>query len=91
MLGPLGEAVGVEGELALEVLDDVLVLEEEDGAVPGGEALDAALRRGELVRGHDALEHVQRDVPQFLVLVAEEQHGLQVETKGGGRVSTERR
>ena len=79
MLGPLGEAVGVEGELALEVLDDVLVLEEEDGAVAAGEALDAALGRGELLRGHDALEHVQGDVPQLLALIAKEEDSLRME------------
>lgn len=76
VLGPLGEAVGVEGKLALEILDDVLVLEEENSAVAGGEALDAALGRGELVLGHDALEHVQGDVPELLVLVPKEEDGL---------------
>lgn len=78
MLGPGGEAVLVGGVLRLEALDALLVLEEEDGAVAGGEAaVDLALGRGKLVGGHDALEHVQRDLPEFLVLVSEEKHRLQ--------------
>ena len=66
----------VDGELGLEGLDDVLVLEEEDGAVAGGEVLDLRLRRGELLRGHDLAQDVQRDVPELLVLLTEQQDGL---------------
>ncbi len=78
MFRPGGEAVLVGGVLFLEALDALLVLEEKDGAVPSGEAaIDLALGRGELVCGHDGLEHVQRDLPQLLVLVSEEENRLQ--------------
>ena len=76
MLGPGGEAVLVERELRLEVLDDVLVLEEEDGTVAVREALDLPLGRGELLRGDDLLQDVQRDVPKLLVVVTEQENSL---------------
>lgn len=76
MLGPGGEAVLVERELRLEVLDDVLVLEEEDGTVAVREALDLPLGRGELLRGDDLLQDVQSDVPKLLVVVTEQENSL---------------
>lgn len=80
VLGPGGETVLVEGEAGLEVLDAVLVLEEEDGAVAGGEAaVDLALGRGELVGGDDTLEHVQGDLPELLVLVTQEEDSLKLD------------
>lgn len=83
VLGPGGEAVLIGGVLRLEGFDALLVLEEEDGAVAGGEAaVDLALGRGELVGGHDALEHVQRDLPELLVLVAEEEDRLSTQVGG---------
>lgn len=78
MLGPGREAVLVEGDARLEVFDALLVLEEEDGAVAGGEALDLGLGRGELRGGNEALEDLEGDVPQLLVLVAEEEDSLAV-------------
>ena len=77
MLGPGGDAVGVDGDALLEALDRVLVLEEEDGAVAGGEALDLRLGHGELLCGDDGLEDVEGDVPELLVLLAVEQDDLQ--------------
>ena len=77
VLGPDGEVGGVEGVLLLEALDDGLVLEEEDGAVAGGEAaVDLALGRAPLVGGDDGLERVEDDLPELLVLVSEEEDGL---------------
>lgn len=80
-----GELVGVGGELGLHALDDGLVVEEEDGA---GGALEHghALRRVlPLVLGDDLLEGVGGDVPQLLVLGAEQDDeavGLGVEGRG---------
>ena len=76
MLGPGGEAVLVERELRLEVLDDVLVLEEEDGIVAVREALDLPLGRGELLRRDNLLQDVQGDVPELLVVVTEQENSL---------------
>ena len=76
MLGPGGEAVLVERELRLEVLDDVLVLEEEDGTVAVREALDLPLGRGELLRRDNLLQDVQGDVPELLVVVTEQENSL---------------
>ena len=76
MLGPLREAVLVERELGLELGDDGLVLEEEDGAVAVREAVDAALSSSELLGGDDALEDVQGDLPELLVLGAKEKDRL---------------
>ena len=76
MLGPGGEAVLVERELRLEVLDDVLVLEEEDGTVAVREALDFSLGRGELLRRDNLLQDVQGDVPELLVVVTEQENSL---------------
>ena len=76
MLGPGGEAVLVERELRLEVLDDVLVLEEEDGTVAVREAVDPRLSRGELLRRDDLLQDVHGDVPELLVVVTEQENSL---------------
>ena len=76
MLGPLREAVLVERELGLELGDDGLVLEEEDGAVAVREAVDPALGGSELLGGDDALEDVQGDLPELLVLGAKEKDRL---------------
>ena len=83
MLGPLGEAVLVDWELGLEVLDRDLVLEEENSAVAVREALDTRLRRGELLRGDDLTEDVQRDVPELLVLLPKQQYSLSVNKRIG--------
>ena len=76
MLGPLGEAVLVERELGLELGDDGLVLEEEDGAVAVRKTVDPALGGSELLSGDDALEDVQGDLPELLVLGAKEKDRL---------------
>lgn len=49
MLGPIREAVLVEREASLQVLDCDLILEEQDGAVAVCETLDLALSLGELL------------------------------------------
>ena len=89
-MGPDGEVGGVEGVLLLDALDDGLVLEEEDGAVAGGEAaVDLALGRPPLVGGDDGLERVEDDLPELLVLVPEEEDGLSNE-RGGASVHASR-
>ena len=76
MLGPGGEAVLVQRELRLEVLDCDLVLEEEDSTVGVREAANPLLGRRELLCGDDLLENVQSDVPKLLVLGAQEEDSL---------------
>ena len=83
VFGPDGELVVVDGELGLERLDDVLVLEEEHRAMAGGEVLDLRLRRTELLRGDDLAEDVQRDVPELLVLLPKQQYSLSVNKRIG--------
>ena len=76
VLGPGGDAVGVDGDALLEALDRVLVLEEEDSTVGVREAANPLLRRRELLCGDDLLENVQSDVPKLLVLGAQEEDSL---------------
>ena len=75
-MGPDGEVGSVESVLLLEALDDGLVLEEEDGAVAVREAVDPALGGSELLGGDNALEDVQGDLPELLVLGAKEKDRL---------------
>lgn len=85
LVGPDGELVGVEGKLLLHAVDDVLVVEEEDGsrgALEHGELVGRALP---LVLGDDTLEDVAGQVPQLVVLAAKEHNeavGLRVERRG---------
>lgn len=84
--GPAGELVGVGSELSLHAVDDVLVVEEEDGAGAGLEAGHAAGGGLPGVLRDDGLEDVRGHVPQLVVLSAEEHEhavGLGVERGGG--------
>lgn len=76
MLGPIREAVLVEREASLQVLDCDLILEEQDGAVAVCETLDLALSLGELLLRYDWFEDLKGDVPKLLVLSAEEEDSL---------------
>lgn len=85
--GPGREAVGVDGELGLEGLGGVGVLVEEDGAgaaLEEGELVGGGL---ELVLGDNGLEGLGGDVPELLVLGAEEDDGtVGLDVEGGGSV-----
>lgn len=83
---PRREAVRVDGELLLHSLDDVRVLKHHDRARRGAEHAHLLARGLELFGGHDGLEGVGGDVPQLLVVGAEEEDGavgLRVEGRGG--------
>lgn len=86
LLSPGGEAVGVDGELGLEALLDGDVGEEEDGSGGALEAGDTVGGGLPGLRGNDGLEGVRGDVPELVVLGAEEDDeavGLGVEGRGG--------
>jgi len=69
------ELVGVTGESVLHGLDASLVLEPEDGSVGGLEAVELLLGGGEGLGPDDGAEGLDRDVPELLVLLSEEDNG----------------
>lgn len=88
--GPVGEFIGIESKLLLELLGGVFLGEEEDGA-------GSALEEGQfvasglpLVLGHDGLEGVGGDVPETVVLGAKEDNGADGLGVEGGGCSQER-
>lgn len=81
-----GELVGVGGPLGLEGGDGVHVVEEEDGAGGGTEHGHLVTGGLPVLGGDDGAEDVGGQVPQLLVLLAEEDDdtvGLGVEGGGG--------
>lgn len=85
--GPGGEAVGVRWERDLHALDDVVVLEEEDGAGGPLEHGHAVLGVLPLVVGDDGAQRRRRHVPELVVLGAQEHDGaVGLRVEGRGRV-----
>lgn len=77
--------ISIKGKLFLHALDDVLVLKEQNSACAGLEPGHAGGRRGEVLPGDDGLEDGGGDVPELVVLGAEEDDdavGLGVEGRG---------
>lgn len=72
LLRPHREVVGVEGELLLKLAHYRLVFEEQYGAGTGGEGIELGFGGGESVGGNDLLQLVLGDVPELLVLGAEQ-------------------
>lgn len=82
LVGPDGEAVGVDGELVGKFVNHGGVVEEKDGSGGGLEAGDTAGGGFPASLGDNGLEGVGGDVPELVVLVTEEDEktvGLGVE------------
>lgn len=83
VLAPLGEPVGVQGELLLQACDDLGVLVEQDGAVSGLEPAESLLGRGPGLGGGNGLDGGLDDVAPQLLVVGPQEHddagGLRVE------------
>lgn len=83
--GPVGEFIGIEGKLLLELLGGVFFGEEQNGAGSAFEESQLVAGRLPLILGDDGLEGVGGDVPEAVVLGAKEDNGADgLRVEGGG-------
>ena len=82
--GEVGELGGVGGKPLLHLAGALLVVEEEDGAGAGAEPPDAGRRGLPPGVGHDGAQGGEDDVPEAVVLGAEEDEGpVGLDVEGG--------
>lgn len=82
---PDGELVGIRGELVLHCLNNLIVVKEEDGAGSTLEHGHLVARRLPAGFGNDGFEDVGGNVPELVVLGAEEDDGAVGLGVEGGR------